>query len=236
MTAPLVSRLLAGLHRFAIAWIAVAVLLLANSAAAADSGWSIEKTPNPIGGGFLESVSCASATACTAVGGGAFGTLAERWNGTKWSIEHTPNPTGGSGPSLSGVSCASASACTAVGYYNTGDTTDVALAERWNGTKWSIEHNPNPTGSSNSPLYGVSCASASACTAVGDDTNRTGNVTFAERWNGTEWSIEYPPNPTRSANGLSGVSCVLVSACTAVGDYGTSHAEVTFAERWNGTG
>jgi hypothetical protein len=189
LTAPLVSRLLAGLHRFAIAWIAVAVLLLANSAAAADSGWSIEKTPNPIGGGFLESVSCASATACTAVG-----------------------------------------------YYNTGDTTDVALAERWNGTKWSIEHNPNPTGSSNSPLYGVSCASASACTAVGDDTNRTGNVTFAERWNGTEWSIEYPPNPTRSANGLSGVSCVLVSACTAVGDYGTSHAEVTFAERWNGTG
>ena len=46
---------------------------------------------------------------------------------------------------LAGVSCASASACTATGYYYNGSVYPT-LAERWNGTKWSIEHTPNPDG------------------------------------------------------------------------------------------
>jgi hypothetical protein len=150
--------------------------------------WSIEHTPKPTGASdsFLTSVSCASASACTAVGGygPAYVTLAERWNGTKWSIEHTPNPTA-SGSSLGDVSCASAGACTAVGSYPTGLRTNRTLAERWNGTKWSIEHTPNPTGASDSELSGVSCASVRACTAVGDGTYNGGatGVTLAERWN-----------------------------------------------------
>jgi hypothetical protein len=85
--------------------------------------------------------------------------------------------------SLNGVSCASASACTAVGDYNNG-TTGVTLAERWTGTTWSIQHTPNPTGASFILMTGVSCTSASACTAVGGYNNRTAGVTLAERWTG----------------------------------------------------
>src|SRR5436190_1284096 len=189
------------MRRFAIAGAAVAVLLLASAAVAAASGWSIEHTPNPTGGSNsdLSGVSCPSTRACTAVGGYNKGTtfvaLAERWNGTKWSIKHTPKPTGSSNSALSGVSCTSARACIAVGSYNNG-TTLVALAERWNGTKWSIQHTPKPTGGSNIGLRGVSCVSARACMAVGSYNNGTTSVALAERWNGTKWASQHPRNPT----------------------------------------
>jgi hypothetical protein len=203
--------------------------------------WSIQDTPGASGRRELRGVSCASASACIAVGGYNNGTtsvtLAERWDGTKWSIQHTPNPTGGLGISLRGVSCASASACTAVGDYFSGTAT-VTLAERWNGTKWSIQHTPNPTGTSLTFLPGVSCASASACTAVGSYFNGTATVTLAERWNGTKWSIQHTQNPTGSTySELFGVSCASASACTAVSytDGGSAAAQVTLAERWNGT-
>jgi hypothetical protein len=81
------------------------------------------------------------------------------------------------------VSCTSATACTAAGFYSNATTT-VTLAERWNGTTWSIQTTPNPTGGSGSTLDGVSCASAKACTAVGGYNNGTTGVTLAERWNG----------------------------------------------------
>ena len=48
--------------------------------------------------GDLLAVSCASSSACTAVGDLASGgsrtaTLAERWNGVSWAIQNTLNPT-----------------------------------------------------------------------------------------------------------------------------------------------
>jgi hypothetical protein len=222
------------------AGMAVAVLPLASAAAA--SGWSIQHTPNPAGGSdsILNGVSCTSASACSAVGdyfnGTAMVALAERWNGTRWSIRHPPNPAGASDVFLHGVSCTSASACTAVGNYFSG-TASVALAERWNGTRWSIQHTPNPAGSSNTFLTGVSCTSASACTAVGDSGNGTTTVTLAERWNGTRWSIRHPPNPAAAPGSilLNAVSCASASACTAVGTYSNGTMNVTLAERWNGT-
>src|SRR5207248_11163695 len=82
------------------------------------------------------------------------------------------------------------SACTAVGRYNNGSTL-VTLDERWNGTMWSIERTKNPAGGSNRQLSGVSCASNSACNAVGFSSNGT----LAERWKGTMWSIKRTPNP-----------------------------------------
>ena len=45
---------------------------------------------------------------------------------------------------------------------------------------WSIQTTPNPAGGSGSILNGVSCTSASACTAVGNSSNGT----LAEGWNG----------------------------------------------------
>jgi hypothetical protein len=151
--------------------------------------------------------------------------LAEQWNGTSWRILPTPNPSGVALSGLLGVACTSASACTAVGSSLTTAGVPRAVAERWNGTRWTIQPTPNlPQGGG---LNGVSCTSASACTAVGGSAAGT----LAERWNGTRWSIEPTPNPSQGGGGLSGVSCTSASACTAVGGSNAG----TLAERWNGT-
>ena len=209
------------------------------------SAWAAQSIPSPSGavGTALAGVSCTSASACTAVGfsntsNGISVTLAERWNGSAWTIQHTPGPSGVIGRNLAAVSCTSASACIAVGNYEVKGHIQLTLAESWNGTAWSVQTTPNPSGAEASFLDGVSCTSASACTAVGYYVNSTGaQVTLAETWNGTAWSVQTTPNPSDAVggSGLSAVSCTSASACTAVGDYFTSSSQLTLAESWNGT-
>ena len=108
------------------------------------------------------------------------------------------------------MSCTSASACTAVGSSGAGP-----LAERWNGTRWTIQATPNPR-QGGGELNGVACTSASACTAAGN--SNTGNL--AERWNGSSWSIQTTPNPAGAQfTFLNTVACASASACTAAGAY-----------------
>jgi hypothetical protein len=148
------------------------------------------------------------------------------------TLRKTP-PIGAQPDQLAAVSCTSATACTAVGSYG-----GLTVAEAWNGTKWSVEPTANPAGSKSSSLAGVSCTSATACTAVGSyDTGANTEVTLAEAWNGTKWSVEPTANPTRShRSSLSAVSCTSATACTAVGSYDTSDGTfATLAEAWNGT-
>jgi hypothetical protein len=102
----------------------------------------------------------------------------------------------------------SASVCTAVGGYVAAATART-LVESWNGTAWSAVPSP-----AKGVLEGVSCVSASACTAVGEG----GAGTLIESWNGTAWSVV--PSPFKGMGGfLSGVSCVPGSGCTAAGNY-----------------
>jgi hypothetical protein len=88
------------------------------------------------------------------------------------------------------------------------------LAEAWNGSTWTMQAAPNPSGSQNAVLREVSCTSAAACTAVGESSGRT----LAERWNGANWTIQSTPNPA-GLPALSGVSCTSSTSCTAVGKY-----------------
>jgi hypothetical protein len=207
------------------------------------TSWAVQMTPNPTGAhvSVLSGVSCPAPKVCTAVGYSDNGTLAERWNGTSWAVQTTSNPAGVHGIVLSGVSCTSAKACTAVGgYYRERVGMDVTLAERWNGALWAIQSTPNPAGAHSVVLSGVSCASATACTVVGNYYNIGGpDVTLAERWNGTSWAVRTTPNPggAQGSTVLSGVSCTAPKACTAVGYYYHKSAgpELTLAERWNGT-
>src|SRR5207248_1377990 len=145
-----------------------------------------------------------------------------------------PNPTGAKSSALNGVSCTTSIACTAAGYYTNSAGTDVTLAEVWNGTSWTIQTTPNPTGATVSGLNGVSCATSTACAAVGFYRNSAGaHVTLAELWNGTTRTIHGPPNPTGAkSSALNGVSCTTSSACTATGQYQNSAGVlVTLAER-----
>jgi hypothetical protein len=218
---------------------AAATILIGASAAPASAlagGWSITPSPNPrVPTGQLFWVSCPAANSCMAVGtyvkaSGIGVNLAEQWNGTSWRILRTPNPSGIASSGLLGVACTSASACTAVGSSMTTAGVPRAVAERWNGTRWTIQATPSlPQGGG---LIGVSCASASACTAVGGSAAGT----LAERWDGTRWTIQPTPNPPQGGDVLSGVACTSASACTAVGGSNAfTPTAKALAERWDGT-
>jgi hypothetical protein len=117
------------------------------------------------------------------------------------------------------VSCTSARACTATGanFSATGPT----LAVRWDGTRWRVQHTPSPANSGTSheevALNGVSCASATACTATGAYAPGGHSAYFLEAWNGRSWRLVPAPHPAGFLSGaLNGISCV-VARCTAVG-------------------
>jgi hypothetical protein len=65
------------------------------------------------------------------------------------------------------VSCTSSTACITVGYFYSSSDKYVPLAEKWNGTTWSAQEPPNPTGAEEGRLSGLSCTSSTECTAVG---------------------------------------------------------------------
>jgi hypothetical protein len=186
--------------------------------------WRIQPTPRvPKGGVLLTGVSCASASACTAVGGSAAGTLAESWDGTAWHIQTTPSPPGGL---LNGVSCTSPTACVAVGGTSAG-----TLAETWNGASWSIQATPTPSQGAGF-LDSVSCVSSSTCTATGSSNAGT----LAEAWNGASWQIQSTASPAGAQFAfLNSVACTSTSACTGTGGYlDSSGVYHNLAEEWTG--
>ena len=68
------------------------------------------------------------------------------------------------------------------------------LIERWDGTSWAIVSSPNTSTTQNNYLYGVTCASASECWAVGYYFYGSAYQTLIERWDGTSWAIVSSPN------------------------------------------
>jgi hypothetical protein len=189
-------------------------------------------------------VFCGSATVCTAVGrsfdaAGTETAVVESWNGVGWKSQVAAVPAGATGVELSGVSCRSASACTAVGSDNDSSGTQVTLAESWNGTAWHVQATPDPTGATASALVGLSCSTAEACWAVGHSYDTSGTeLTLAESLNGTVWKVRATPDPSGATASYidGGVSCSGPKACSAVGSYtDNSGVQLTLAESWNGT-
>ena len=219
--------------------------LSSNATATAAGSWAIVTSPNTSSTdqNVLSAVACTSASDCWAVGsyfnGIFFQTLIERWDGTSWAIVTSPNALPLQNNILTGVTCASASDCWAVGYYTLGNAFQT-LIERWDGTSWTIVTSPNTTPTESNLLYGVTCASASDCWAVGfySPASGTGLQTLIERWNGTSWTIVTSPNssPTRT-NFLTSVTCASASDCWTVGGRVPPSGTVyqTLIERWDGT-
>jgi len=109
--------------------------------------WAIQRIRSPAGFVFssLSGVSCASARACIAAGFSAGNEtvassvpLSERWNGVRWAIKNVPVPGAATASHLTAVSCTSARACVAVGFYQDSTGADLVLAERWNGSAWTL--------------------------------------------------------------------------------------------------
>ncbi|HEY2579166.1 MAG TPA: hypothetical protein VGI74_22900 [Streptosporangiaceae bacterium] len=170
----------------------------------------------------LNKVSCTSPTSCIAVGyylSPSFTLLAEQWNGSKWSIMTTPEPSGGSSGLFEGVACRNASGCFAVGSY-TASSKNQALAEFWNGTKWTPKAAAPLSSASAAGFAGVSCTTFGPCTAVGFERKHAHDLALAEHWNGTSWKLQstvIPPGASTSS--MAAVSCRSNVDCTAVGFY-----------------
>jgi hypothetical protein len=203
------------------------------------STWSTEATPalTRAGGSVLNGIACPPRATCTAVGSTGFRTgqttLSERSDHLNWSIEPSANPSPAATSALNGVSCPSSTTCMAVGGFDTDVNAESALAELWNGSRWSIEQVPSPqSAAGDAPLVlnAVSCTAESACTAVG-------TATLIAQWNGSAWSSQEAPSPGDAiAVGLNGVSCASSVACTAVGSFaGSTGLRMTLVEQWNGS-
>ena len=163
-------------------------------------------------------------------------------SGPSWTIQASPDEPGASASVLSAVSCRPDGTCMAVGTFFKGPHGDqFALAERRDGSTWSIE--PTPTAAVDYTLLsGVSCPGPASCVAVGYTvSSRTDPVVrgLAEVWAGGAWTVEPVPLPPGATwVELSDVSCPALHDCVAVGGYiknQVSGEEQPLAEQWDGS-
>jgi hypothetical protein len=141
--------------------------------------WSLNRTvltgrqPEP----FLSDVSCPSPIACMAIGSrftsGVVVPYATRFDGTRWTPVELIADIGDTERDFLSISCPRTTFCVAVGiaFSSVGG---YPVMETWNGARWSVERLPS-SGNAAQALFGTSCATASACVAVGTsiDANAT---------------------------------------------------------------
>jgi hypothetical protein len=193
---------------------------LSLTTAATPSSPAVAPIPEMLG------MSCVTATWCLAVGvNDAQGLTtasasSEVWNGTNWTLATTPVPSTATGSLLRSVSCAGVNFCTAVGQGTFAGPLNQNLIETWSGTSWAITPSPDTSAAFSQELSGVSCFSATTCSAVGqaDAASGPSPATLALSWNGTAWSIApNTPNDGTVQTQTTGVSCITDWACMASG-------------------
>jgi hypothetical protein len=211
--------------------------------------WKIQTTPNPTSNSVnLTSVSCPTSIFCMATGfyydstNFKYVPLSMYWNGTEWTLKTAAQPAGSTMSWFYGVSCTSSTACTAVGDKEISAETHQhqTMAQRWNGTSWSLQTTPNPEGN-NLEVNDVSCTSSVLCTGIGHASSGGTHTPMALQWNGSTWTLRMLPLPSGStgANTYSkGVSCITSRGCQMVGQYtNASSVIVPLAEaNWRAAG
>ena len=194
---------------------------------------------------------CVSSTDCWAVGGQFVGKLGNQsvgvivhYDGKSWSPSVFPSP---AGAAFNGVACPSVADCLVVGNRQTSADAAHVLVETWQGKSWKTMSAPSPKGALWSVLESLTCLSATYCLALGNADNSTkgpGHF-FAERFNGTTWSIVLDRDTEQfnmgNASGLFEISCISRDDCLAVGSalyytHGEMGADFPSgeAESWNG--
>jgi hypothetical protein len=156
---------------------------------------------------------------------------------TSWTIVKTPNTTM-TQAQLNAVACISATSCIGAGQYTDSNDLPAVYLATFDGTSWAGK--PGPTSAEwdePSALSGISCPSATFCSAVGYYVDFKGvQHTLAESWHGTNWSVNNSPAVSGSSPELSSVSCVFSGDCMAVGTMtSSSNVAVPLVEHWNGS-
>jgi hypothetical protein len=220
-----------------VATLLLGVAFLAPPSASAAPAWSIVPTPQPVlNGAYLQGVSCADTSHCVAVGyvqpffGGNGPTLlSERWDGDRWRKVTAPTPADATSAQFNGISCVGPASCIAVGSYSTGSD-PLPLAERWDGTEWTLMAAPTPPAGSGS-FAAIACSSIAACTAVGNQGDPARSL--AERWDGAQWSVQITTDASDATDDqYLGVSCGTQRGCMAVGTKHVGTAAHGIAAVW----
>jgi len=204
--------------------------------------WTAFATPTIAGDNtsYLDGVVDISPTEAWAAGIVGIGTASpnqviERWDGTAWSV--FPGPTFGAGrqPSIYGMTAASANDIWALGTMLVNNESLEALYEHWDGAAWTAK-----TGAFRGFFRAVSADAPNDIWAVG----YSGNVTFSEHFDGTNWALVRTPNVGSGPNSLGGVAALAANDVWAVG-YSTAslkpppnHYDVptkTLIEHYDGT-
>lgn len=180
------------------------------------STWKLTPTPPVPGLQYtrLTGVSCVAGAGCRVVGSGYDNDTFESrgidlvWKGSGFSAGPPVVPS-------DAVSCVSGRSCVAVG----GFSDDQTAAAVFDGTAWTAESLPDPSGSFAS-IDGIACRGALACVAVG---GASGPFVARRSTTGT-WTAE-PVAPTGSGS-LHAVACPTAARCVAVGDLGGTPAIV----------
>lgn len=190
----------------------------------------------------LFAISCSSATSCVAVGDyndieGTPLPLAESWDGYRWAVAAINPPAGAIASGLFGVSCVAPGTCTAAGSFLTAERTIEPLVESSSTGTWASQAVVVPPDASWSGLEAVSCASTTACMAVGYAISSTGpQRSLAEHFDGSTWTLSAVAEPASStSSALSAVSCSEADQCAAVGQFSDAAGMHGLAEAWNGT-
>jgi hypothetical protein len=163
---------------------------------------------------------------------------AEILRGGTWALREVPLPKGASGGAFSGVSCVSATHCVLAGSYGRAERA-LVLLESWNGKSFALMKAPSPA-NRYFIISGVSCRSAKRCAAVGSAGAPVAgpvNVSYAELWNGTAWSVVRVPGRKGLGTNFIGVSCGSPTSCVSVGVASKDGSEQTsraVADIYNG--
>ena len=214
-----------GVSVLVVGFFVVTLIGPSGALASGEASWApgVEATPPSNGGADaqVESVSCAAAGGCSAVGwygdsSNDIQGLLVSGNSGKWGpgVEATmpTNASSDPSPSFGSVSCTSTGNCTAVGSYSdsSGDTQGLLLTESGGVWRQGVEAvlPANAASNPNASLSSVSCSSPGSCTAVGvyvDSSNSPEGLLLSEHsgvWsNGVEAIL--PGNVATGGTGIS---------------------------------
>ncbi len=154
----------------------------------------------------------------------------------QWNYVSSPSPST-YGNLLTAVAAISASDIWVVGGQENNISNNLALAEHYDGTAWSVVSIPEPAGSVEENLLSIAAVSTSDVWTAGYyfDNNYLAH-TLIEQWNGSAWNII--PSPDEGSNGatLSGIAAISATDIWAVGAYTDSgFNNYTLTEHWNGS-
>jgi hypothetical protein len=210
----------------------------------ADGMWTAEQAAYPsnwsgtVNSGVLQSVSCATADSCVAVGNyvdssnTGYG-LIDTLQGGAWVPSVAPLPTGGSGSSLSQVTCPAAGSCVALGSYGDANIDGEGLIETLSDGIWTPTAAPVPAGVPSSSfsvtLSAVSCPAAGSCVVDGEynifSTTPDQVQLFVDTLSDGSWTATDVPLPSNAgpsyyaSDSLQAVSCPSAGWCGASGQY-----------------